>query len=148
VASGTKDWFQGKAQISEDKAPGPEEELPPRASRKAWGQLQGKPQTGLALFSVKGNYAMPVYINLVDVRGGGKEMVIYFQHMTVKIVGRGLEELADGIRRQVSPTSKSSTSPDSRAGRRSIMWRASRLAMLRSRRSLGAGQGKLSCFLL
>jgi hypothetical protein len=103
VASGTKDWFQGKAQISEDKAPGPEEELPPRASRKAWGQLQGKPQTGLALFSVKGNYAMPVYINLVDVRGGGKEMVIYFQHMTVKIVGRGLEELADGIRRQVIP---------------------------------------------
>ena len=103
MASGTKDWFQGKAQISEDKAPGPEEELPPRASRKAWGQLQGKPQTGLALFSVKANYAMPVYINLVDVRGGGKEMVIYFQHMTVKIVGRGLEELADGIRRQVIP---------------------------------------------
>ena len=103
MASGTKDWFQGKAQISEDKAPGREEELPPRASRKAWGQLQGKPQTGLALFSVKGNYAMPVYINLVDVRGGGKEMVIYFQHMTVKIVGRGLEELADGIRRQVIP---------------------------------------------
>jgi hypothetical protein len=55
------------------------------------------------LFSVKENYAMPVYINLVDVRGGGKEMVIYFQHMTVKIVGRGLEELADGIRRQVIP---------------------------------------------
>jgi predicted subunit of tRNA(5-methylaminomethyl-2-thiouridylate) methyltransferase len=46
---------------------------------------------------------MPVYINLVDVRGGGKELTLYFSHMTVKIVGKGLEELADGIRRQVIP---------------------------------------------
>jgi hypothetical protein len=58
---------------------------------------------GLALFSVKGNYAMPVYINLVDVRGGRKELTIYFTHMTVKIVGKGLEALAEGLRRQVIP---------------------------------------------
>src|SRR5688572_711965 len=48
-------------------------------------------------------YAMPVYINLVDVRGGGKELTIYFSHMMVKIEGKGLEALADGIRRQVIP---------------------------------------------
>jgi hypothetical protein len=46
---------------------------------------------------------MLVYINLVDVRGGGKELTIYFTHMTVKIVGKGLEALAEGLRRQVIP---------------------------------------------
>jgi hypothetical protein len=60
----------GKDQTTEDK-PEPEE-VPPHGDRKAWGQTQGKPQIGLALFSVKGNYAMPVYINLVDVSAAGK----------------------------------------------------------------------------
>ena len=105
MANGTKDWFsRDRAPISGgDGAAEVVEEVPERSSRKAWGQLQGKPQAGLALFSVKGNYAMPVYINLVDVRGGGKELTIYFSHMAVKIMGKGLEELADGIRRQVIP---------------------------------------------
>ena len=44
---------------------------------------------------------MPVYINLVDVRAGGKELIIYFTHMTVKIEGRGVVALAEGLRRQV-----------------------------------------------
>jgi hypothetical protein len=37
----------------------------------------------------------------VDVRGGGKELTINFSHMTVTIVGKGLEALAEGLRRQV-----------------------------------------------
>ena len=44
---------------------------------------------------------MPVYISLVDVRGGGKELIMNFSHMTVKILGKGLDELAEGLRRQV-----------------------------------------------
>ena len=91
----------GRDQTTDDK-PEPEE-VPPHGSQQAWGQTQGKPQMGLALFSVKGNYAMPVYINLVDIRGGGKELTIYFTHMTMKIVGKGLEALAEGLRRQVIP---------------------------------------------
>jgi hypothetical protein len=53
------------------------------------------------IFSVTGNYLMPVYINLVDVRGGGKDLIMNFSHMTVKIEGKGLEALAEGLRRQV-----------------------------------------------
>jgi hypothetical protein len=67
----------GRDQTTDDK-PEPEE-VPPHGSQQAWGQTQGKPQMGLALFSVKGNYAMPVYINLVDIRGGGKELTIYLR---------------------------------------------------------------------
>jgi hypothetical protein len=105
VANGSKDWFsRDRAPISDgESAAEVEDEVPERSSRQAWGQTQGKLQMGLALFSVKGNYAMPVYINLVDVRGGGKELTIYFTHMTVKIVGKGLEVLAEGLRRQVIP---------------------------------------------
>jgi hypothetical protein len=44
-----------------------------------------------------------VYINLVDIRGGRNVLTIYCSHMTVTIVGKGLEELADGLRRQVIP---------------------------------------------
>jgi hypothetical protein len=77
--------------------------VPPRASRKAWGQLQGKPQMGLALFSVKGNYRSPTYIHLVDMQGDGGRLTLYFSHMTVEIVGKGLDVLADGLRRQVIP---------------------------------------------
>jgi hypothetical protein len=104
VLSGSKNSLigrDGRDQTTEDNSPG--EEIPPQSSRQAWGQLQGKPQMGLALYSVKGNYTMPVYINLVDIRGGGKELTIYFTHMTVKIEGKGLEALADGLRRQVIP---------------------------------------------
>jgi hypothetical protein len=80
-----------------------EDAIPLRASRKAWGQLQGKPQMGLALFSVKGNYRSSAYIHLVDMDGGGGHLTIYFSHMTVKIVGKRLDALADGLRRQVIP---------------------------------------------
>jgi hypothetical protein len=93
----------GRDQTSDDNPPAPDEAIPPQSSRQAWGQLQGKSQMGLALYSVKGNYTMPVYINLVDIRGGGKELTIYFTHMTVKIIGKVLEALADGLRRQVIP---------------------------------------------
>jgi hypothetical protein len=37
----------------------------------------------------------------MDVRGGGKELTINFSYMTVKIEGKGLEALAEGLRRQV-----------------------------------------------
>ena len=85
---------------SEDEPP-VEEEIPPQAGRKAWGRLQGKPQAGLTLFSVKGNFRVPAYINYLDMAGGGSDLTIYFSHITVKITGKGLDKLADGIRRQV-----------------------------------------------
>ena len=105
MANGSKDWFSRDRAPTSDGESAAEvvDEVPPRGSRKAWGQTQGKPQMGLALFSVKGNYRMPTYINLVDIQGGGKEMTIFFSHMTVKIVGKGLEALAQGLRRQVIP---------------------------------------------
>lgn len=37
----------------------------------------------------------------MDVRGGGKDLILKFSHMTVKIEGKGLEALAEGLRRQV-----------------------------------------------
>jgi hypothetical protein len=99
VASGTKDWFQGRAPTTDGET-AEEEGIPPQSSRNAWS-IANKPQMGVAIFSVKGNYIMPVYINLVDIRGGGKELTINFSHMTVTIVGKGLEALAEGLRRQV-----------------------------------------------
>jgi len=87
-----------QAPITEDEVE--EEEIPPQGSRHAWA-LANKPQMGLTLFSVKGNYRSPTYIHFVDLEGSGSRLTVYFTHMTVKIEGRGLEALAEGLRRQV-----------------------------------------------
>ena len=58
---------------------------------------------GLALFRENGQRRSPVYITLVDVSESGKDLSIYFSHMTVRIQGAGLDALAEGLRRQVIP---------------------------------------------
>jgi hypothetical protein len=88
----------GRDQIMDDK---PEEEVPPRNKRKAWG-LANKPQMGVSLFSAKGAKSRsPTYIHLVDMELDGERLTLWFGHMTVKIVGKGLEPLVEGLRRQV-----------------------------------------------
>jgi hypothetical protein len=88
----------GKDQISDDE---PEEEVPPRGKRKAWG-LANKPQMGVSLFATKGAKSRsPAYIHLVDMEQDGERVTLWFGHMTVKIVGKGLEPLVEGLRRQV-----------------------------------------------
>jgi hypothetical protein len=88
----------GRDQIMDDK---PEEEVPPRNKRKAWG-LANKPQMGVSLFSAKGvKSRSPAYIHLVDMEHDGERLTLWFGHMTVKIVGKGLEPLVEGLWRQV-----------------------------------------------
>jgi hypothetical protein len=88
----------GKDQITDGE---PEEEVPPRSKRKAWG-LANKPQMGVSLFSAKGAKSRsPAYIHLVDMELDGERLTVWFGHMTVKIVGKGLEPLVEGLRRQV-----------------------------------------------
>ena len=88
----------GRDQTMDDK---PEEEVPPRGKRKAWG-LANKPQMGVSLFAVKGAKSRsPAYIHLVDMEHDGERLTLWFGHMTVKIVGKGLEPLVEGLRRQV-----------------------------------------------
>jgi hypothetical protein len=88
----------GKDPITDDE---PEEEVPPRGKRKAWG-LANKPQMGVSLFSAKGAKSRsPAYIHLVDMEHDGERLTLWFGHMTVKIVGKGLEPLVEGLRRQV-----------------------------------------------
>jgi hypothetical protein len=101
VANGSRVFSTGQSagQATEGDPP----DIPDRGSRQAWGQTQGRPQMGVAIFSVKGNYRSPVYINLVDMEGGGSNLALYFTHTTVKIIGKGLDTLADGLRRQVIP---------------------------------------------
>jgi hypothetical protein len=43
----------------------------------------------------------PAYIHLVDMEHDGERLTVWFGHMTVKIVGKGLESLAEGLRRQI-----------------------------------------------
>jgi hypothetical protein len=101
-----KDWFQGRdrseAQTTDDKSPvAMEAEAPPRGKRKAWG-LANKPQMGVSLFSAKGAKSRSLaYIHLVDMEHDGERVTLWFGHMTVKIVGKGLEPLVEGLRRQV-----------------------------------------------
>lgn len=100
MATGMKELL-GRWTDTDDKPPEPDEEgIPPQSFRKAWAQAN-KPEMGVFLFSVKGNYRAPAYINLVDMDGGGGRLTVYFSHMTVKIEGKGLEALAEGLRRQV-----------------------------------------------
>ena len=88
----------GKDPITDDN---PEEKVPPRGKRKAWG-LANKPQMGVSLFAVKGAKSRsPAYIHLVDMEHDGERLTLWFGHMTVKIVGKGLEPLVEGLRRQV-----------------------------------------------
>ena len=78
-----------------------EEEVPPRGKRKAW-VLANTPQMGVSLFSAKGAKSRsPAYIHLVDMEQDGERLTIWFGHITVKIVGKGLEPLVEGPRRQV-----------------------------------------------
>jgi hypothetical protein len=93
-----RELFPGKDQTTDDR---PEEEVPPRGKRKAWG-LANRPQMGVSLFSAKGAKSRsPAYIHLVDMELDGERLTLWFGHMTVKIVGKGLEPLVEGLRRQV-----------------------------------------------
>ena len=93
-----RELFPGKDQTTDDR---PEEEVPPRGKRKAWG-LAHKPRMGVSLFSAKGAKSRsPAYIHLVDMEHDGERLTLWFGHMTVKIVGKGLEPLVEGLRRQV-----------------------------------------------
>jgi hypothetical protein len=57
---------------------------------------------GVSLFSAKGAKSRsPAYIHLVDMEHDGERLTLWFGHMTVKIVGKGLEPLVEGLRRQV-----------------------------------------------
>jgi hypothetical protein len=88
----------GKDQTTDDE---PDEEVPPRSKRKAWG-LANKPQMGVSLFSARGAKSRsPAYIHLVDMEHDSERLTLWFGHMTVKIVGKGLEPLVEGLRRQV-----------------------------------------------
>ena len=88
----------GREPTMDDK---PEEEVPPRGKRQAWG-LANKPQMGVSLFSARGvKSRSPAYIHFVDMEHDGERLTVWFGHMTVKIVGKGLEPLAEGLRRQV-----------------------------------------------
>jgi hypothetical protein len=49
----------------------------------------------------KGRSRAPAYIHLVDMEHDGEKLSIWFGHLTVKIVGKGLEPLVEGPRRQV-----------------------------------------------
>jgi hypothetical protein len=102
VANGTRDWFQGrdKAPILDDKPEVEQESPPPMGKWQAWG-LANKLQMGVSLFSVKGKSRSPAYINYVDAAQDGAEVIIFFHHMKVKIIGKGLEALVEGLRRQV-----------------------------------------------
>jgi hypothetical protein len=78
----------------------PEEEIPPRGKRQAWG-LAHKPQVGVSFFAAKGAKSRsPACLHLVDMEHDGERLTVWFGHMAVKIVGKGLEPLAEGLRRQ------------------------------------------------
>jgi hypothetical protein len=75
--------------------------VPPRGKRKAW-DLANKPQMGVSLFAVKGAQSRaPASIHLVDMEHDGERLTLWFGHMTVTIVGKDLELLVEGLRRQV-----------------------------------------------
>jgi hypothetical protein len=59
--NGMRDSILGrdKAPISDGSLD--EEEIPPQSSRKAWS-IANKPQMGVAIFSVKGNYIMSIIL--------------------------------------------------------------------------------------
>ena len=101
MANGSRIFSTG--QNANQALDGESPDIPDRGSRKAWGQTQGKPQMGVTIFSVRGNYRSPKYVNMVDMEGGGSNLALYFAHMTVRIVGKGLDTLADGLRREVIP---------------------------------------------
>jgi hypothetical protein len=115
----------GKDQITDDKE-SEHEEIPPRGKRKAWG-LANKPQMGVSLFSAKGAKSRsPAYIHLVDMEHDGERLMLWFGHMTVKIVGKGLEPLVEGCSGRSSITSRRSMGRMLRPGARRIGSKVSR----------------------
>ena len=56
----------------------------------------------MSSFAAKGAKSRsPAYIHLVDMEQDGERLTLRFGHMTVKVVGKGLEPLVEGLRRQV-----------------------------------------------
>jgi hypothetical protein len=76
--------------------------IPERSLREAWGWQEDKLQTGIALFAITGDCTIVSYSLLDGVKSDfGANLALYFPHMTVRIRGKALAPLVDGIRQQI-----------------------------------------------
>jgi hypothetical protein len=99
------------------------------------------------LFAAKGaKWRSPAYTHLVDMEQDGERLTLWFGHMAVKIVGKGLEPLVEGLRRQVVYYIRRSMCRMLRPGAKRIGSDVSRLGRRRSRRRWGDGRGKNVAF--
>jgi hypothetical protein len=100
--------------------------VPPRAKRKAFG-IANKPQMGVSIFSMHGQKSRsPAYIQYVDAEQNGEAVTLFFQHMKMNAVGKGLDALIEGFAARLCTTFRCSMSPSSRRNRKSAGSRAFR----------------------